>query len=518
MAVERSSGAPHIASSSTHRTTATVEASLMNPPAVRTLFRRTLLTARTQYGACVAVLLCCWILGQPARALASGGIEGPQAIALLNQQRQANGIPAIAQVDQNFAAAWCPNEDNGPSGGEITRDLSSSTNWSATRSPWDNAPLHQLSIYGPLWTTAGDVNNGVACMGLGNPAPPPANPTFYAWTSDQGPTKVSPTETVSGEGPFAPQELVGVPQGQPTGPDILLYAVGLPGEDFAGPNPKAISWSLAAVNGSPVPNVNVVDDSVATSKGYPGYIHDGGVMIPPPLAAAQTYNGTVTWQGPEGGTYTQQFSFTTTTLANAVNVYAQVHALTALITVSSTAPGPLLRLTGPSNMHVPLSANGSATVTLPPGTWTACASSGGGTSGYATAQRCTTFTVASPSSQVTSRQLTQLLRSCLKPHGKPLNRTSVLTRRRYSCTFLSAGFGKLSIVWHLVSRDHLTVASGALATPAAGKAATLRIVLTTRGIAITRRMSRVLKLLATATFTAPRRPIIRTSVRFELTR
>jgi hypothetical protein len=474
--------------------------------------------ASALYGALVALLLCAWTLGQPASALADGGIQGSQAIAFLNQQRQANGIPPITQTDQNFAAAWCPDEDNGPSGGEITRDLSSSTNWSATTSPWDDAPLHQLSIYGPVWTTAGDVNDGVACMGLGNPAPQPANPTFYAWTSDQGPTKVPPTETVTGEGPFAPQQLVGIPQGQPTGPDILLYAVGLPGEDFAGPNPKATSWSLTAANGTPVPNVNVVDDSVATSEGYPGYIHDGGVMIPPPLAGAQTYNGTVAWQGPDGGMYTQQFSFTTTTLANSINISTQIRGLTVDLTVSSAAPGPVLGLTGSKNMTVPLTAGGTATVVLTPGSWTACASSGGGGSGYTFATACKTFTVVAQPLQVTSSQLRRLLIACLDPRGRPLNASRVSARRRFECTFISPGIGRLAFRWYLPSGRQQTIATGALATPTAGKRVKARIVLTGRGRAVTSKLRRVLRLAAMATFTAPRQRPVQASIKVTLVR
>ncbi len=73
-------------------------------------------------------------------------------------------------------------------------------------------------------------------------------------------------------------------------------------------------------------------------------------------------------------------------------------------------------------------------------------------------------------------------------------------------------------MWSLVSARHLPVASGVLATPVAGKKAKAHMVLTNRGIALTRRMSRVLNLLATVTFTAPKRQLVSTSIHFELTR
>lgn len=139
-------------------------------------------------------------------------------MAFLNQQRAVNGLPPVT-VNQQFAGAWCPHEDHGPSGGESARDLSSVvTGWSASSSPWDNAPLHQQDMYNPLFTQVGDVNvEGQACLGVGAPLPEPPAPTFAAFYSDTGPTDVPTTETIYGEGPFAPQQLVGLPLGKPTG-------------------------------------------------------------------------------------------------------------------------------------------------------------------------------------------------------------------------------------------------------------------------------------------------------------
>lgn len=102
------------------------------------------------------------------RARAAGGVDGAQAIAFLNQQRAANGIPSITTTNENYAAAWCPDEDHGPPGGETWRDWSPFVDWTADSSPWTNAPLHQISMYDPRMDTAGDVNvDGQACMGLG---------------------------------------------------------------------------------------------------------------------------------------------------------------------------------------------------------------------------------------------------------------------------------------------------------------------------------------------------------------
>lgn len=272
--------------------------------AARLTGRRTSATASL-----ILSLLACWLWITPAAAWTDGGIQGAQAIAYLNQQRAANGIPPIGQDIQSFAAAWCPNEDAGPSGGEWDRDMSGALDaWSATSSPWDNAPLHQFSIYGPLWTGAGDVNaGGEACMGMGDAAGEASSPTYYAWLSDDGPGSVPATETVEGEGPFAPQQAVGIPQGTATGPQPLLYALGLPGESFNSfpeTDPHALSWSLATAAGRPVTGVKFVDDSVSAAYGYPGYIPGGGVMVPPPLTPGVTYDGSVLWQALAGGSFT----------------------------------------------------------------------------------------------------------------------------------------------------------------------------------------------------------------------
>ncbi len=129
--------------------------------------------------ASLAAVLLCAPGAQAQRASGASSVDGREAIAFLNQQRTANGIPAITTVRQSFASPWCPNEDAGAwLPGEMARDWSSLTEWGADASPWDDAPMHQFSMYDPLFTAAGDVNAGGACMGLGNPASQPASPSF----------------------------------------------------------------------------------------------------------------------------------------------------------------------------------------------------------------------------------------------------------------------------------------------------------------------------------------------------
>jgi hypothetical protein len=344
-------------------------------------------------------------------ATAPVSVDGATALAFLNQQRAASGIPPVT-INQAFVTAWCPNEDTGPSGGESSRDLSPVTAWSATSSPWDNAPLHQFSMYDPIYGAAGDANvAGQACMGFGDLLPAPSTPAFYAFVADGGPSVVPNTEVVPGEGPFAPQQLVGIPDGQPTGPQPLLYALGM------GSGVHALSWALTAANGSPVSGVKFVDEATVGAAGYAGYIaqDSGGIMIPPPLAPATTYTGVVTWeglawngssrQGDPAIMDTQAFSFTTAPLSNAVTLAAAGEGVgddatqRVTLSVTSNAPSPTLTLSGPGGQSVtpaltPTSSGYQTILVLASGTWQACVQSGGGSSGYVPASNCQMLTTA----------------------------------------------------------------------------------------------------------------------------
>ena len=263
---------------------------------------------------------------------AAKAITSDQAIAYLNEQRAANGIPSVAN-NTNYASAWCPDEDHGPSGGELWRNASGrdGSAWSFTSSPWDivdwtgyrnGAPLHEQSFYDPRITVAGFAESeGTSCLGVGTLASPPSVPTFYSVASPAGPSGVSPAEIVNWEIPFAPQQTVGIPQATSTGPavtgpQILLYAEGFPNE---GPfyfseedDVLPVSWTLTVAGGAPVEDVRMADDQTVGAYGYPGWMYGIGLMIPAQeLAPNTTYHGHVLWQGYAGAQATQDFSFST---------------------------------------------------------------------------------------------------------------------------------------------------------------------------------------------------------------
>ena len=329
----------------------------------------------------------------PPSASAKSAIEGPEAIGLLSLQRAANGIPPMAD-NQQYAAAWCPAEDSGPSGGESGRDLSSVVSgWSVTSSPWDNAPLHQEDIYNPIFTQAGDVNvDGQACLGVGTPRPEPLAPTFAAFYSDRGANYVPTSETVEHELPFAPQQLVGIPQGTATGGQLILYAEGM------GSEVHAVSWTLTEAGGAQVPNVALVDDAVAKATGQGGFFTGAGVVIPPVLKALSTYSLTVVWEGAGGITAAQQLSFKTTAAVNQLRLYGKGNYLYGESqarggSLTASRSGRTLRVALSSRTRSRHFSGRLAVSRLSLGRWHVCVASGGGTTGYLPERKCVSVAI-----------------------------------------------------------------------------------------------------------------------------
>lgn len=275
-----------------------------------------------------------------AGATAPDSSAAQSVVALLNQQRAANGIPPITAINNSYASAWCPNEDNGPAGGESMRVLAA--NWSpetfsADWSPWTNAPLHQWEMYYPRVQTAGwavmqdaPFNAGAVypyleCMGFGNLSSEPSTPKAYTYFAEQGPGAVPANITVDNEGPFAPQQLVGIAQGTATGPQPILYVLGVGAI-------HARSWSLRDAAGTPVPNVQMVTSDQAKAAGYGAFFWDGAMMIPPPLTPGTVYKGQATFTSDAGDCIAETFSFAT--------LRADGSRTGASLTPTSVAPCP----------------------------------------------------------------------------------------------------------------------------------------------------------------------------------
>jgi hypothetical protein len=209
--------------------------------------------------------------------------EGAAVIAIVNAQRAANGIPPITTLDQKYASSWCPNEGAPLQEGETGRVSARLAGaWSATHTPYSTAPLHQFVIYAALATVAGDVRtaSGTDCMGVGEPGLGPAllapAPTFYAFVDEKGPRAAVSSE-LARELPTTPQQELGEPATERTGPQILLYALGL------GLDPTATSVSLSTATGTVVPRAKIANAAF------------GGVLVPPPLRAGTSYRLQVQW-------------------------------------------------------------------------------------------------------------------------------------------------------------------------------------------------------------------------------
>jgi hypothetical protein len=258
-----------------------------------------------------------------AGASPAAATSATEAVQLLNQQRAANSIPANVTVD-DYLNKGCKNhnaymEQNGLQHGEdpgkpgytaegddynnigevLTQGI---VGWTASTNPWDGAPLHQTILFDPKVSTAGyDEDSQFACMRLHSEFVQKATPTFYAYTSDNGRTDVPTSVTVNGEGPYAPQEAVGIPQGVATGPQILFFT------DQFGASNHATAFSLKGPGGGDV-EAKLVDSTTQPPAGnsYKPF-YSGGDLIPVhPLDPFTTYDASVTWKDDNTGVETPQ--------------------------------------------------------------------------------------------------------------------------------------------------------------------------------------------------------------------
>jgi len=206
-----------------------------------------------------------------------------------------------------------------------------------------------------------------------------------------------PAAETARESPFVPGDFVGIPGGTTAGRELFVYL------DQAGKQgPAQVTITAASLTGPSGPvEVRWVDNSTQTIGPY----LTGGIILPvAPLTPGATYQAAVSVQDGTG-TLSHAWSFTTALLNNAVKVGAEVEGSQVKIAVTSDAPSPALIVTGPLQLAPSLDADGVATMALPPGQWSACASSGGSGTGYQPGQACTTFTLEGSPSLALARLL-----------------------------------------------------------------------------------------------------------------
>jgi hypothetical protein len=252
----------------------------------------------------------------------------PEAIATLNQQRTANGIPGDLVEDPllstgclDWATIYRPAEGQYPheelpgqpgytmAGDEAARssDLAGAPGttanggaefWGALFNPWFGASLHEQVLMDPAATTVWfGASQSAACMGTSGERPF-ATEAFYSFPGP-GATGV-PVGARPDELPFSPQQAVGL-KDEDVGPAIILWAE-------SSPNAKLQSATLSTAGGAKVPVSLVTPETPAppSPPDWPasstfGAFSDASFVVPRVKFKANTsYVLTATWQTAAG--------------------------------------------------------------------------------------------------------------------------------------------------------------------------------------------------------------------------
>jgi hypothetical protein len=365
------------------------------------------------------LVLACFValLLVPAAAQALAPAE---ALRLLNAQRAANGIPgdlveapglsdgcakhgnyvalnggAPTQGEDPAKPGYTPEGDRQTLQSSGPQALSSDTRWSDSANPWLLAPISLYRLFDPEVAAAGyNDEHAIACMRVAGGRAPAPGPELYSVPAN-GRTGV-PLSELNREAPYTPQQLAGLPAEQATGPNILLFTRGLRGSVPLG----APAFSLTGPTG-PV-DARLITEATKTDTGSGSWFRGGGVLVPAaPLAPFATYTARVSWHRDAEGELPaadaeQVVAFETEGLANTIDVTVTTSGAVNVIHVSTPAPNPTLTLNGPGSLtDIAKLSNGVARYDdLDPGTWRACAKSGGKAVGYFPASVCKPFQAA----------------------------------------------------------------------------------------------------------------------------
>ncbi len=260
-------------------------------------------------------------LGWTGRAAAA--LKPTEAIAALNQQRAAAGIPAGITENPNWSQACALHNrymaktgefghDENPNSPYYTKDgawaghnsvLSPRSAWDSN--PFETAPIHLAQLLAPQLEVMGVSGaDGFICATTwpGYTRPDPSSPQAYSYPGD-GATGVRFSEYAA-ELPFTPGDFVGLPGGTKTGPYVTVY-VNVP-SSLAG-KVKLESASISGPDG-PVALRSIDSNHDQLGSYLPYYT---AFLIPTkPLEPRSTYRVATTFSNP---TLTHEFSFTTAT-------------------------------------------------------------------------------------------------------------------------------------------------------------------------------------------------------------
>jgi hypothetical protein len=273
-------------------------------------------------------------------------VTSTEAIAYLNEQRAANGIPGnlvddteLSQGCLEYTNNYVPTRDQYPHeelptqpGYSAAGDRAAASSdlayrspgfpmawWGPETNPWLNAPIHLAGLFKPTAEAAwyGESSHA-ACMDAGPSLAQPFSaaevaptPTFYSYPG-AGVKNVA-TSWNAGEAPFTPGEAVGIRQGTETGPYILLWAVGGSSEILSaalvGPRGEDTPIKLVPPSTPAPPSPgNFPQETTVGAYGNVTYV------IPPrPLKADSSYALTAQWKTYLGQVFVQTASFQTGT-------------------------------------------------------------------------------------------------------------------------------------------------------------------------------------------------------------
>jgi hypothetical protein len=241
---------------------------------------------------------------------AAHGATAQQAIAALNKQRTAHGIPAGILENREWSRRcglhvdWMIrnntlSHEEAPGSPGYTED----GNWAGThsvlasgsanftkpsRNPYLNAPYHLGQLLDPRLGRMGVAEKqGWDCETTfpGYTRPHALKDHLYAYP---GPDQSIAWLQDAREGPSTPGDAVGLPQGTTTGPNLIVF---WDGPQKPAPLTDIRSASLTRPDGTKV-DIRVVDQRTPNSGAFGGT----GFIIPvKPLKPGKEYTGRVTW-------------------------------------------------------------------------------------------------------------------------------------------------------------------------------------------------------------------------------
>lgn len=344
----------------------------------------------------------------PLQATAVLDHPASQDLAWFNAQRRNNGLPAgivenptwSARCDKHITYmekthAFGHHEDprspyysqDGDWGGSNSV-LSWGDTWTSARNPWETAPIHLAQLMSPQLAEMGIADrDGYVCAttwpGFDRPLPLETAIVTYPGSGSTIYARESPAES-----PFTPEDIVGI--AGDTGPNLYIYEWG---QTVTGDETIA-SAQLTGVDG----NVSLRWVDHTTAKIGPYLPEASGILMPVhPLKPGARYEATVTMS--DGAS--RSWTFETQRIKNVIQISGRAasrhgRSLAAgRFFISSSASNIAVTVTlhnKPLHLNLVRTAHTVSTrsTQLRAGSHV-CATSGGGTTTYSSADACKTL-------------------------------------------------------------------------------------------------------------------------------